>query len=66
MRREGDERDRTAPDGPRPEGESAEGTERAEPGTSSDPVEEASKESFPASDPPAWIHHHIGGPDDAP
>ena len=31
-----------------------------------DPVEEASEESFPASDPPSWEPLHIGTPGQQP
>jgi len=31
-----------------------------------DPVEEASEESFPASDPPSWEPLHIGTPGQKP
>ena len=38
--------------------------QRHDPRRPVDPVEEAGLESFPASDPPAWVPAHVGAPVD--
>ena len=40
-------------------------TKRAPTEQVSDPVDEASAESFPGSDPPGWIAMHLGRPEPA-